>query len=172
MNAAGYPNGFTSKFLYRTGTGKDYEDMVLYLAQTGKKAGIWDLTVDPRDNATMRKMQDEVSYEGLVAGIDGEPLPENFLIDYRTGGPKNGMGLSDPDLDKRIDQAISIPDTNTRKEAVLNLARYILENAMWKRNYTDGRSTAFWRAEVKNYFGPNPQQYNNNEFAFAWLDKA
>ena len=169
MTAAGYPDGFTTKYLYRTGSRTD-EELPQYIAQTAKKAGIANLTLVPQDSATMRKNQDEVKYDGLVSGIDGEPLPEAFLLDYRTGGPKNGMGLSDPELDKKIDKVISIPDTNTRKEAVLNLAREILENVMWKRNFTDNTSISTWRADVHNYLPPTPQQYNENGFAFLWLD--
>lgn len=171
MTAAGFPDGLTTKLLYRTGIRQE-EELPQYIAETAKKAGIMNLTLVAQDNATMRKNQDEVKYDGLISGIDGEPLPEAFLLDYRTGGPKNGMGLSDKDLDARIDKAISIPDTNTRKEAVLNVARYILENVMWKTNFTDNTATDQWRAEVHNHMGPVPQQYNQNGFAFTWIGNA
>ncbi|MSQ29364.1 MAG: ABC transporter substrate-binding protein [Dehalococcoidia bacterium] len=170
MTAAGFPDGLTTKYLYRTGS-RPEEELPQYIAATAKKAGVANLTLVPQDSATMRKNQDEQNYDSLCSGIDGEPLPEAFLLDYRTGGPKNGMGLSDPALDAKIDKATSIPDTNARREVVLNLAREILENVMWKRNFTDNKTTSIWRTDVKNYFGPVPQQYNDNGFAFLWIDK-
>ncbi len=171
MTAAGFPDGFPTKLLYRTGVRAE-EELPQYIAETGKKAGVLNITLVAQDNATMRKNQDEHNYEGLCSGIDGEPLPEAFLLDYRTGGPKNGMGLSDKDLDDRIDKAISIPDTNQRKEAVLNVARFILEKVMWKTNFTDNTTTDQWRTDVHNYIGPVPQQYNHNGLAFTWVGNA
>lgn len=170
MTAAGYPDGFPTKFTYRTGIRAE-EEFPQYIAETGKKAGVLNIQLVPQDNATMRKNQDEQKYEGLISGIDGEPLPEAFLLDFRTGGPKNGMGLSDKELDAKIDKVISIPDNNTRKEAVLNLTRELLEKVMWKTNFTDNTTSDQWRKEVHGYVGPVPQQYNHNGLAFTWVDK-
>ena len=170
MTAAGHPDGFTSKLLYRTGF-KSYEDFCQYMAEVTKKAGIANLTLDPKDSPTMRKLQDEVKYEGLVAGIDGEPTPEAFLLDYHTGGPKNGMGLSDKDLDAKIDKVNSTPDDKARLEATLNLVREMLQKVYWKRNFMDNTAQDQWRAEMRNYLGPVPQQYNQSGFAYVWIDK-
>lgn len=171
MTAAGYPDGFPTKMVYRTGIRQE-EELPQYLAEIGKKSGVLNLALVPQDNATMRRNQDERKYDGLISGIDGEPLPEAFLLDYHTTGPKNGMGLSDKELDAKIEKAISIPDNNSRKEAVLNLAREILEKVMWKTNFTDNTANDQWRTDVHNYIGPVPQQYNHNGFAFTWVGNA
>ena len=171
MTAAGFPDGLTSKLLYRTGF-KSYEDFVQYMAETAKKAGIANITLLPLDSPTMRKMQDEVSYDGLVAGIDGEPSPEAFLLDFRTGGPKNGMGLSDKELDAKIDKVNSTPDTEERLQATLSLVREMLQKVYWKRNFTDNSAQDQWSALLHNHLGPVPQQYNYNGMAYTWIDKA
>ena len=170
MTAAGNADGVASKLLYRTGI-KQEEDFAQYWAETANKAGVAKISLVALDSATMRKQQDEHTYDGLVSGIDGEPLPEAFLLDFHSGGPKTGMNLTDKDLDAKIDKVSSIPDSNARKEAVLNLTREMLQKVYWKTNFTDNTANDQWRNDVHNYMGPLPQQYNQNGFAFLWLDK-
>jgi len=171
MSAAGHPDGIASSLLYRTGF-KSYEDYCQYMAEVMGKNGIANIKLVPKDSPSMRKEQDEVKYDGLVAGIDGEPSPEAFLLDYHTGGPKNGMGLSDPALDAKIDKVNSTPDDKERLEATLTLVREMLQFVYWKRNFIDNNAEDQWRAEAHNYLGPVPQQYNQSGFHYVWMDKA
>ena len=43
---------------------------------------------------------------------------------------------------------------------------------MWKVEFSDNTNYDSWRADLKNFQGPPPQQYSYTGFFYTWIDKA
>lgn len=170
MAAAGHPNGLHTPLVYSTSNPQSYMDHVQYLAQTWEKGGINKVKLVGMDFPSLRKQQDEHSYEALLIGADGQPQPELYLLDYRTGGAKNGSGISLPELDTEIDRAVATVDLKERQNRAKELSRKLLEKVQYKITYTDGTSNEAWHKGTHNYMGIVSDWYMTTGFAYTWLD--
>ena len=169
MSAAGFPNGISAGLLYSSTYPQNYQDATQYMIQNLTKNGIVNVKPVGQELATMRKNQDEHNYDGLCFGLDGQGTPEAFLLDYRTGGPKNGSGISDKDLDKSIDEVLATVDTKERQAKAKTLQSSILEKVLWKKAFIDSVSHEGSRKNFKNYVSLPPFWYRT-PFQFTWQE--
>ncbi|MGE3856352.1 MAG: ABC transporter substrate-binding protein [Dehalococcoidia bacterium] len=171
MTAAGFPDGMPSGLLFNSSYPQRYQDATQYMAETWSKNGIVQTRAYGEEHATMRKHQDEHEYDGMVFGLDGQGFPEAFLIDYRTGGPKNGSGLSDPEVDAGVNKVLSILDIKERQEAAKSFIDSTLQKVMYKIEFIDGALYEGHSVNLHNYVSPPPFQYTS-PLGYAWLDKS
>ncbi|MSQ29357.1 MAG: ABC transporter substrate-binding protein [Dehalococcoidia bacterium] len=172
LSAAGFPNGVDSPLLYSTSNGQEHMDHVQWIAETWTKNGINKVKLVGQDWPTLRKQQDEHTYDGLCIGADGQPQPELYLLDYRTGGSKNGSGIAIPELDADINKVIGIVDLKERQEKAKELSRKLMEKVQYKITYTDGPSYEAWSKDTHNYIGAPADWYTTAAFAYTWLGNA
>lgn len=171
MAAAGKPDGISAGLLYSTSYPQSYQDSTQYIAQTLTTNKIVNVKLDGKDLATMRKGQDEQTYDGLCFGLDGQGAPESFLLDYRSGGPKNGSGLKDKEVDADVDKVMAIVDVKERQAATKAFIDKWLQKAMYKLEFVDGTNYTAWHKSVKNFVDGPPFWYQAGH-AYTWLDKA
>ena len=171
MSAAGKPDGISAGLLYATSYPQSYQDSTQYIAQTLTTNKIVNVKLDGKDLATMRKGQDEQTYDGLCFGLDGQGAPESFLLDYRSGGPKNGSGLKDKEVDADVDKVLAIVDVKERQAATKAFVDKYLQKVMYKIEFVDGMNYTAWTKEVKNFVDGPPFWYQAGH-AYTWLDKA
>lgn len=171
MSAAGKPDGISAGLLYATSYPQSYQDSTQYIAQTLTTNKIVNVKLDGKDLATMRKGQDEQTYDGLCFGLDGQGAPESFLLDYRSGGPKNGSGLKDKEVDADVDKVLAIVDVKERQAATKAFVDKYLQKVMYKIEFVDGTNYTAWTKEVKNFVDGPPFWYQAGH-AYTWLDKA
>lgn len=171
MSAAGKPDGISAGLLYSTSYPQSYQDSTQYIAQTLTTNKIVNVKLDGKDLATMRKGQDEQTYDGLCFGLDGQGAPESFLLDYRSGGPKNGSGLKDKEVDADVDKVLAIVDVKERQAATKAFVDKYLQKVMYKIEFVDGTNYTAWTKEVKNFVDGPPFWYQAGH-AYTWLDKA
>ena len=171
LAAAGKPDGVASGLLYTTSYPQSYQDSTQYMAETLTKNKIVNIKLVGQDLATMRKGQDEQTYDGLCFGLDGQGAPESFLLDYRSGGPKNGSGLKDKEVDADVDKVLAIIDVKERQNATKAFIDKYLQKAMYKLEFVDGMNYTAWSKEVKNFVDGPPFWYQSGH-AYTWLDKA
>ncbi len=169
MAAAGFPDGIATPMLYSTSNPQSYLDHVQYLAETWTKNGINKIKLVGMDFASLRKQQDEHTYDGLCIGADGEPQPELYLLDYRSNGAKNGSGIASPELDAEIDKVVGTVDLKERQDKAKDLSAKILEKVQYKITYTDGTSNEAWTKDTHNYMGIVSDWYMTTGFAYTWL---
>ena len=123
------------------------------------------------EQATFRRNQDVQNYKGLIHGLDGQGQPEAYLLDYRTGGPKNGSGFSDAEIDRQIDEVNATVDDEQRKARALDLQRRLLGDVLYKRAFNDEFTMDAWHPWAKNLFSSPPHFYGRPELAYVWLEK-
>lgn len=171
MQAAGFPDGIESGLLFNTSYPQTYQDSVQYVAEQWTSNGIVNTSPYGQEHATMRRNQDEHNYDGMVFGLDGQGAPEAFLIDYRTGGPKNGSGLSNAEMDESINEVLSTVDVTERQEAAKAWTERWLPEVMWKIEFIDLENYEGYRTDVYNYTSTPGFQYTSG-FGFTWLGEA
>jgi peptide/nickel transport system substrate-binding protein len=172
MSAAGNPDGLADvELLYNTQYPQEYQDGMQYMTEVLTKNKIAAVKPVGKDQATMRKQQDEHTYNGLVFGPDGQGFPELYLIDYRTGGPKNGSGLSDPEVDADVNKVLAIVDVRERQVATKAFIDKYLQRVMYKHEFVDGTFYEGWHKDTHNYVPFPPFQYTSAH-PFVWLGEA
>lgn len=169
LDAAGHSGGLDTGMLFNTSYSQYYQDGTQYLQQALKEVGI-NVRLDGEEHASMRKNQDEHNYDGLVHGLDGQPQAESYLLDYRTGGPKNGSGISIPWLDDKIDATIGTVDLEERQGKAIGLTKEILDQVLWKVEFMDSTAREARLTSLHNWLGAPPHWYVTSGFAYSWLD--
>ncbi len=157
--------------LFNTSYPQSYQDAVQYVAQTLTSEGIATVKAYGQEHATMRKNQDEHNYDGLVFGLDGQGAPESFLLDFKTGGPKNGSGLSNKEVDADVDKVMTVVDPKERQEATKVFIDKWLQQVMYKIEFVDGTNYTSWSKDVHNFVDGPPFWYQSGH-QYTWLDKA
>jgi len=170
LAAAGYADGFSTGLMFNSSYPQAYASSTQYMQQAFADVGI-KVELNGLEQATFRKNQDVQNYKGLIHGLDGQGQPEAFLLDYRTGGPKNGSGFSDPEIDKLIDDVTSTVDEDQRKSKALDLQRRLLADVLYKIAVRDEFQVDAWHPWVKNLFTAPPHFYATTELAYSWLEK-
>jgi len=172
MEELGYSKGIEMEMLTE-GTGSvGYLGAAQMVVENFKAIGI-NLKLDLVPNAIHRRRRDAQDYKHLFWGPDGQPTPLAHLVgNYRTGGFKNVMALSDPQLDARIDKIASTVDEEERRQEVLEIQRWLLKNAYYKTAIYDQRTNLMWQPEVRNLRVTPPHFYGLPWNAESiWLEK-
>ena len=171
MTAAGNPDGLASGLLYNTEYPQAYQDGMQYMTETLTKNKIVNIKPIGQNQATMRKNQDEQNYDGLCFGLDGQGFPELYLMDYRTGGAKNGSGISNPEVDADVNKVLAVVDVRERQAATKTFIDKYLQKVMYKTEFVDGTFYEAWRKDTHNYVSSPPFQYSSG-LPWVWLGNA
>ncbi|MFN8556349.1 MAG: ABC transporter substrate-binding protein [Dehalococcoidia bacterium] len=170
LAAAGHPDGFSTGLMFNTSYPQAYTSSTQYMQQAFAEIGV-KVELNGLEQATFRRNQDIQNYKGLIHGLDGQGQPEAFLLDYRTGGPKNGSGFSDSEIDRLIDDCNATIDEEQRRSKALDLQRRLLGDVLYKIAIRDEFLQDMWHPWVKNLFSAPPHFYPLAELAYVWLEK-
>lgn len=151
---AGYPQGLKTSVIF----GKGYLPAVLnsepveaQLRQVGVEVSLQSLT-----DADYLARERDGSYETVFSTI-ADPKLSSARTYLHSRGSLNKMGLSDPTLDRLLDEMGALPELAARKRAALELQRYLLDKVYivplvtvpvyaawqpWVKDYVYQRSTA------------------------------
>ena len=97
--------------------------------------------------------------------------PDDWLYPFfHSTGTKNSFRLSDPDLDSMLEAQRREFDHEARRELVLDIQRYLLENVLARLDYVT--PTNLWVAwRYYNGFSPSPFFGESYRMADAFLDQ-
>jgi peptide/nickel transport system substrate-binding protein len=97
--------------------------------------------------------------------------PDDWLYPFfHSRGTKNSFRLSDPDLDSMLEAQRREFDHERRRELVMDIQRYLLENVLARLDYVT--PTNLWVAwRYYNGFSPSPFFGESYRMADAWLDR-
>jgi peptide/nickel transport system substrate-binding protein len=126
LAAAGYPDGLTIQKLYTTTDPGDQADAQILQAQWAK-IGV-NVSVDYVAVVQAGVQLATGDYEFAFGGWPGEGDDYALRNIYYSKGVFNGGALSDPDIDRLIDQAKVETDPNKRKELYWQVMRIIMDN--------------------------------------------
>lgn len=167
---AGYPNGFKTKLMVTDAYGEQLIRAAQWIAADLKEIGI-EAEIEVTEYATYYTQKwPNLEYDMAVGWQTYFQEPDEWLrSQLHTQGPKNWFGISDPELDKMLDQQRLILDQNERKEYVHEIQRYVLENVVnpipTVTHYLDSAYQPWVR-------GASPHaSYGNLHLKHIWLDK-
>lgn len=168
MAAAGFPDGFESRCLYRVGTA--YETAALFVKDQLAQIGIR-LTIYTMEDAAF---YDTVYKRGYHSHVHRHPLvvadPDALLPQYyKTGAERNYANVSDKVLDELITEQSKIADPKKRLEVVRKIEDRLMELAAVANFGWGGYIGAHWDY-VKGYAIPT-NHYNDMKWIETWLDK-
>ncbi|MBI2909313.1 MAG: ABC transporter substrate-binding protein [Chloroflexi bacterium] len=165
---AGLANGFETRILYRMG--RQYETLATFmrdqLAKIGVRAEIYTMEdAAYYDLYYSKKWHSLATRSPLEFGDPDALLPQY----YRTGGMRNFSNVSDPELDKLVDEQSRSTDPARRKQLVYQADKRILEMAYNVVTHWSSFDIAYW-PHVKNFTAPL-SLYNGFKFIETWLAK-
>lgn len=121
---AGHPGGIKTSLLYGTNLTLGVRIAEPLQAQLAK-AGI-DVTLRPLPIAEARAAEEKGEFEMLLQNAADHQLnKKQFDMLYSKGNHYNG--IDDPKLDGMLERMTRLPDINARKQAGLEMQRYLLE---------------------------------------------
>jgi peptide/nickel transport system substrate-binding protein len=110
-------------------------------------------------------------YEGAYISLQlgGVPMNTDLNLIWHSGGGYNTFGLSDPELDKLIDQqAVMVKDTDGRKKVIQDIQRRILDGYPFLQVVEQTGDWVYW-PYVRDF---NPSIIDTNTTLVGiWLDK-
>ncbi|MBI2906336.1 MAG: hypothetical protein HYX92_01630 [Chloroflexi bacterium] len=165
---AGYPSGFKTEVIIRTGGISEAEGVVAkdHLAKIGV-----DVSLKIVDSATHHSRLDQHDFDSsfLLASDPTDDPDAIFSAYYITGGSMNFGQFSDKQVDELFAKQTAMLDEAERKKVVIDIQKRILELAAYSIVFWDAYNMGFWR-EVRGYkpgFGP----YTHNSLDRVWLAK-
>ncbi|QCR32678.1 ABC transporter substrate-binding protein [Lysinibacillus sp. SGAir0095] len=126
---AGYPNGFDTKMIVTNGYGEQLVRVAQWVAEDLRNIGI-NVEIEIVEYATyFSERWPNVDYDMGVGYQTYFQEPDEWLrTQLHTDGARNWYNISDPELDKMLDEQRLILDVEERKEYVYDIQRYVLEN--------------------------------------------
>lgn len=128
---AGYPDGFSTKIMTTDGYGEQVVRLVQWIVEDLKQIGI-DAEIEMTEYAAYyterwpnKDYDMGVGYQSYLQEAD-----EWLTGQYHTDGAHNWFGTSDPKLDDMLEKQRKILDEEERKEEVLAIQRYILQEVI------------------------------------------
>jgi len=150
MEELGYSKGIELEMLHESTGGVEYIGAGDLVVESMRAIGI-NIKLDTVPNAIHRRRRDAQDYKHLYWGPDGQNTPLAWLVgNYRTGGFKNVMALSDPKLDAWIDKTATTVDEEERKKGVLEIQRWLLSNYYYKVPMFDIYTYPMWQPNIRN----------------------
>jgi peptide/nickel transport system substrate-binding protein len=83
--------------------------------------------------------------------------------------PRNRFGVDDPELNRMLEEQLTILDEDERVEAVHDIQRYVAEHMLGFIPLWDNVNTTLVSGRVRDYF-PDPL-YGSYEYRLIWLDQ-
>jgi len=175
LTEAGYDKGFNIEMVV-AGTYDGYTTAAELVQDQLKEAGI-NVTLKMVDSPTYteRILTAPGDFSGMFLGPWGMPTEATMILNltYKSDGSMNTSGHKDPKLDKMIEEQETTLDPAKRKEQLLAIQRYLLENL-----YT--MNPAPWSSEgagmrwpyLKGIYNSAASDFPSNRYwYYAWLDK-
>ncbi len=169
LEEAGYKQGLTLELLHSPA---DFQrdQLAQLIIEWYRQIGIT-VKLDQYERTTMRRKQDSGDYKHLVIGADSQVTPEGRLTqNFRTGGSKNMSQISDPKLDKWIDDMASTVDNEERRKMALDIQRWIFENYFHTVNFANVYSYDMWQPSLKGY-RPVSASASPFDLSIVWVTK-
>jgi peptide/nickel transport system substrate-binding protein len=147
LAAAGYPNGLQVTMLSTPGYGDVFVQSVELVQQDLKTAGI-DATIKMQDYAQYIATTFAGKFDGtdtLVFGLE-TPFtePHDYLFNmYHPQGTRNHAGINDDKLTAMIEQQQRTLDRAQRKQQILDIQRYLVDQMYYVPSVINYRSYAY-----------------------------
>ncbi|MBI2910228.1 MAG: hypothetical protein HYX92_21510 [Chloroflexi bacterium] len=165
---AGYPNGFRTSMLARSGV--YYENAAVFMKDQLASVGIV-ADIDVRDQTVVFERQQRLDYDCTYfkEGLDIAD-PTTILNDrYMSGSGRNYSGLKDKTLDDLLDKQDMTLDEAKRKEIVLQ-AQDRLQELLPSAITHWGVYLVGWWKEVRG-FNAAVSRMSNSTYVQVWLEK-
>jgi len=92
---------------------------------------------------------------------------QNLALAYRSGESWNESGYANPEFDKKLDEALAVPDVEKRREVMKDVERILQDSGILIQPYWRSLFTHSVAAVKDNPAHPNLEQH----FEKAWLDR-
>lgn len=167
---AGYPDGFDTKIMATNAYGEQPVRMAQWVVEDLRSIGI-NAELEIVEYATFytekypsKQYDMVVTYQTYFQEAD-----EWLRTQLRTGSPRNWFGVSDPELDKMLDEQRVMLNEEERIEKVHDIQRYLLENVVNPIPLVTNNVYSPRHPYVKNYH-PHAS-YGSIHMKDIWLDK-
>lgn len=128
---AGYPDGFATKIMTTDAYSEQLVRLAQWVAEDLRAIGI-NAEIEMTEYATYYSQRWPnldydigIGYQTLFQEADGW-----LTSQFKTGATKNWYGISDPELDKMLDEQRAMLDEEKRVEMVHDIQRYILQEVV------------------------------------------
>lgn len=128
---AGYSNGFDTTMIVTNGYGEQLVRVAQWVAEDLRNIGI-NVEIEIVEYAAyFSERWPNVDYDMGIGYQTYFQEPDEWLrTQLHTNGSRNWYNISDPKLDKMLDEQRTILDVEERKQYVYEIQRYVLENLM------------------------------------------
>ncbi|MFY0743070.1 ABC transporter substrate-binding protein [Solibacillus silvestris] len=128
---AGYPNGFDTTMMVTNGYGEQLVRVAQWVAEDLRNVGI-NVEIEVVEYAAyFSEKWPNVDYDMGVGYQTYFQEPDEWLrTQLHTNGSRNWYNISDPELDKLLDEQRTILDVEKRKQYIYEIQRYVLENVV------------------------------------------
>ncbi|MFL0506203.1 ABC transporter substrate-binding protein [Ureibacillus sp. 179-F W5.1 NHS] len=129
LEEAGYPDGFDTTLMVTNGYGEQLVRVAQWISEDLRNIGI-NAEIEVVEYATyFSERWPNVDYDMGVGYQTYFQEPDEWLrTQLHTNGARNWYNISDPELDKMLDEQRLILDVDQRREYVHDIQRYVLEN--------------------------------------------
>lgn len=167
---AGYPNGFDTTLMVTDGYGEQLVRVAQWVAEDLRNIGI-NAEIEIVEYATyFSERWPKVDYEMGIGYQTYFQEPDEWLrTQLHTKGTRNWYHISDPELDKMLDEQRVISDVDERREFVHEIQRYVLENLVNPIPLTSYHTKTPRMPYVKDSY-PHAS-YGYGYLRDVWLDK-
>lgn len=167
---AGFPDGFDTTLMATNAYGEQPIRMAQWVVEDLRSIGI-NAEMEVAEYATFyTEKYPNMEYDIVVTYQTFFQEADEWLrTQLRTGSPRNWFGVSDPDLDKMLDEQREMLDEDERMTAVHDIQRYILTDVINPIPLVSNYVFSPRHPYVKNYH-PHAS-YGNIHMKDVWLDK-
>jgi peptide/nickel transport system substrate-binding protein len=169
LTEAGYPNGFKTDLMANKGIASHVSDATVIQAQL-KEIGI-DVSVLVEESGTwVTRLTKNKDVPMTLNTSAGYPHPDMVLYNaYHSKGGWNWSGISDPQLDKLLENAMSAA-TQEKKADLYKQAQLMLVNDLVPYVWVHSPDSVYATAKYLKDFLPQPDKELRG-FRSVWLDK-
>ncbi len=167
---AGFPHGFETPLHTTFAYGSVWKDFVQMAADFLKQIGI-KVTIKAKDYGAYISGTFFGKYDMLAIGLQTPYTePDNYLYGpYYPGHFKNQSHVNDPKLAQMLDEQRRTLDTETRRQLIYDIQRYLGAQMYYVPFYT-GFTVGSWQPHVKNYMVNTSYDFGNRLIE-VWLAK-
>ena len=174
LTEAGYPDGFKTKIQYQVAGELAWaEDGLLMVQDYWDAIGV-ELEIVPVDSGTMSSLRyAPFPYEAILGCAGGIGVPYLTLTGkYVTGSPWNRACISDPVIDKALEDGVAEFDPEKRNKIYKDVEEYILEQCT-DLTMPQASTYSAWWPWFKEYNGEGSIDDGTlgGIFAHIWLDQ-
>jgi ABC-type transport system substrate-binding protein len=172
LSAAGYPNGLQVTMLSTPGYGDVFVQGVELVQQDLKSGGI-DATIQMQEYANYIATTFAGKFDGtntLVFGLE-TPFtePHDYLFNmYNPQGTRNHAGVNDDKLNGMIEQQQKTLDRAKRKQIIMDIQRYLVDQMYYVPGVVNYRTAAFG-PQIRDMFPRSDYGFGAEIVPKLWL---